>query len=194
MLPDVDQERTGAGAVSSPVVVVWRAMSTSPRIIIERVVQGRAPFSRDIVEAILEVAYLAMCVDGRLTDEEIEAFSHVAGALLASQSPPGYRVQADTHRVAPPLELRETNRWLDRFAERVSRDGVDERLMAVAPLLTDPTARAVAYQIACLIAVSDFDTSDRDDDLHLQLIEALGFTQEDADGLADEAHRAAGGG
>lgn len=165
-------------------------MITLPRIRIERVVQGLAPFSRDVVDAILEVAYLAMCVDGLLTDEEIDAFAHVAGALLVPQSPPGYRAQANSYRIAPPLELRETNRWLDRFAERVSRDGVDERLNRVTPLLTDPIAKGMAYQIACLIAVSDFDTSDRDADFDLHLIEALGFTQEEADRLADEAHRA----
>lgn len=168
-------------------------MITPPRILIERVVQGRAPFSRDVVDAILEVAYLAMCVDRRLTDEEIDAFAHVAGALLVPQSPPAYRVQADNYRIAPPIKPRETNRWLDRFAERVSRDGVDERLNAVTPLLTDPAAKDMAYQIACLIAVSDFDTSDRDADFHLHLIEALGFTQEEADRLADEAHRAVDG-
>jgi hypothetical protein len=159
-------------------------MARSTHLLIERVIQGRAPLARGVVEAILEVAYLAMRADKHLAEEEVDVFARVAGALLAPPPAQHYRAQADHHRAAPPLDTKEVNRWLDRFA------GPAERLAALAALLTDSLARSLAYQIACLIAISDLDASDGEDQFDRDLVEALGLSEEDAALLAGEVHDA----
>ena len=52
------------------------------RLAVERALTGVGPFSRSAVESILEIAYLTMAVDEELRDEEIEAFSVIAAAML----------------------------------------------------------------------------------------------------------------
>lgn len=150
---------------------------SSFRLAVDRALSGVGPFSREVSEAILEIAYLTMAVDEELRDEEIDAFSVIAAAMLNS----GQSQLDDT-------ALRH---WLDRFAGDLNRETILERLgAAVRALGADRSARLASYRVACLMAMSDMDAADKEFEFDLDLIATLGLTQEEADREADEVNSA----
>lgn len=136
-------------------------------------------------EAILEVAYLAIAADRKLNDEELEAFRGVASRLreIAPQDPAAAAPSRDEHR---SMSDRELNAILDRFAEGVDRSAADERLRAVAKELVRPEIRSLAYKVAYALALCDLETSDKEFEFDLQLIDSLELSRDQADTLADE--------
>ena len=56
------------------------------RMFFERVVDEKGPMEVAITEAILEVAYLTMCIDTHLDKREMKAFAHAAGVLLGGDA------------------------------------------------------------------------------------------------------------
>jgi len=164
-------------------------VSSASRIPIEWAIDPGEPLSPAEVEAVLEVAYLVMRADGRIAGEEVDAFGRIAAALR-SRGMPGYRTSAGRQKVAAPLEGRPLEELLERFASRVVQDGTDARLEAIAGVLVRPGVPEVAYKVACGMAMVDLNDDDREFELDLALIAALGLTQDDADGLAAEVHQA----
>jgi hypothetical protein len=149
------------------------------RLAVERALTSVGPFPRSIAESILEIAYLTMAVDEELRDEEIEAFSMIAAAMLQS------------HSQGEPLDDAALRSWLDRFAEDLSRDTFEARVeKAVAKLGGDHQAKLASYRVACLMAMSDLDAADREFEFDLQLIATLGITQEEADTIMDDVNAA----
>lgn len=147
---------------------------TTFRLAVDKALAGLPAFERPKAEAILEIAYLTMAVDEQLRDEEIDAFSVIAAAML------GHKLDDN----ALPA-------WLDRFAEGVDRDSVQNRLeQCVASLGKDTAAKLAAYRVACLMAMSDMDAADREFEFDLDLIAALGISQDDADRVVDEVNTA----
>ena len=130
-----------------------------------------------------------MRADGRIAGEEIEAFGRIAAALR-SRGMPGYRTSAGRQKVAPPLEGRSLEELLGRFAARAEQESTDARLEAIAGVLVRPGVSEVAYKVACGMAMVDLADHDREFELDLALIAALGLSQDDADGLAAEVHQA----
>lgn len=141
----------------------------------ERVVRER-PFARAVAEGILEVAYLTMCADKRIEDDERAAFAAIAAKLLGE---PGGR----------PLGPAEVDAWIDSLARKSGHASPEERVEALAGTL-DHDARKVAYQVACVMALADRDESDREFEFDLTLIASLDLEQQEADELAAEARRA----
>lgn len=151
-------------------------MSVHPRVPVERALKVSGPISAEEAEVILEIAYLTIAADGALHDEEIEALARIARALSGL---------TDTEQAARGIGPR-----LDRFAEALARDGMDERVHALAEKLTRPEAKALAYRASCAIALADLDTDDREFELDLALISELDLSQEEADRLAGEVREA----
>lgn len=149
------------------------------RLAVERALTGVGPFSRAAVESILEIAYLTMAVDEELREEEIEAFSVIAAAMLQGRTQ-GERLDDDSLK-----------KWLDRFGDKLDRDSFDGRLEAAANRLgSDNAAKLAAYRVSYLMAMSDMDAADKEFEFDLQLIATLGISQEDADNTADEVNAA----
>ena len=152
------------------------------RLAVERALTGVGPFPRAVAESILEIAYLTMAVDEELRDEEIEAFSVIAAAMLQSGRAPS---------PGETLDDQALRTWLDRFAEELSRENIDARLdAAVARLGDDHGAKLASYRVACLMAMSDLDAADREFEFDLQLIATLGIEQDEADTILDEVNAA----
>lgn len=150
------------------------------RLAVDRALSGVGPFSREISEAILEIAYLTMAVDEELRDEEIDAFSVIAAAMLGGGS--GSAKQLDDSAL---------RHWLDRFAGDLNRETILERMAtAVRSLGADKKARLAAYRVACLMAMADMDAADREFEFDLDLIATLGLSQDEADHEADEVNNA----
>ena len=151
------------------------------RIAVERALTDVGPFPRALAESILEIAYLTMAVDEDLRDEEIEAFSVIAAAMLQPK-------RTSTGEALDDLALRD---WLDKFAGQLDRATIQDRLeAAVKSLGGDHAAKLASYRVACLMAMSDLDAADKEFEFDLQLIAALGIGQEEADAIADEVNAA----
>lgn len=150
---------------------------SDPRVPVERAFQVPDPLSPTERMAILEVATLVSAADRRMNQEERQALERVAARLWEgwADSPPS-GADLDT--------------LLDRFSEERERDGQDARLEAIAAALPRPTLRVLAYRVACAMAISDRDLNDREFELDLSLIAALGLPQATADELAAEVHQA----
>jgi len=150
------------------------------RMFFERVVDEKGPMDATITEAILEVAYLTMCIDTHLDERELRAFAHAAGALLSDEA------SADKASVVKHVAV-----WLEAFSERAKERSAEERLPELAKLL--PTdARGIAYQVACYIAAADADEDDREFEFDLTLIDVLDLDQAAADELAEEVRQSTG--
>jgi tellurite resistance protein len=129
--------------------------------------------TNDEAEAVLEIAYLSTVVDGRLSDEELDAFASLAARLRKR-----------------PIEGRDLDQLLDRYAGHVAHRDVDERLAEVAKSLTRPQARRTAYKVAFAMALADLGTSDDEDAFGDALVGVLGLSIEDADELEGEVYAA----
>jgi tellurite resistance protein len=142
---------------------------------IRRALKGVGPFPRDVVDAIVEIAYLTMAVDQQLREEELEAFTLIWAELNGGQ---------------PPQE-RELYQRLDKLGEALDRTTILGRLEKSAGVLgEDKRAKLAAYRVASLMALADLDAADREFEFDLDLISALGLTQEEADEVADQVNAA----
>ncbi|MBL8740748.1 MAG: hypothetical protein JNK04_06635 [Myxococcales bacterium] len=148
------------------------------RLAVEKALTGVGPFPRPTSEAILEIAYLTMAVDEELRDEEIDAFSVIAAAVLNN---------ASNQR----LDDAALRKWLERFSGDFDRDAIHGRLeTAVKQLGADHDAKLAAYRVACLMALSDMDAADREFEFDLDLIASLGISQDEADRVLEEVNQA----
>ena len=111
------------------------------------------------VETLLELAYLVTAVDGRLTDEELEAFGKVAARLQNEGAPKGI------------------DSLLERFGHNVDWAEIEPRVKALAGQLPKDL-HAVAYRLALGLAFVDHEAAEEEDRLHKVLGDALGLTPE----------------
>jgi hypothetical protein len=131
--------------------------------------QGIKP-SKEQTDVLLELAYLTTAVDGRLADEELEAFKSLVG-----------RLQGGAVRDA------EVDALLDRFASNVDHADIVERVQKIAPGLP-ADLRPVAFKLAVGLGVADLDASEDETDLQIVLAEALGLDDARVDELTAEVY------
>jgi hypothetical protein len=146
-------------------------MSPIPPVRVEAVLGARDELAleEDEVEAMLEVAYLAASVDGRLGDEELEAFERAARGLLGDA-----------------LTAARIDGLLNGFWKNLDRAGLVERLEQLATRLTRPPVRDQAYKLAYAMSLSDRDTNEREAAFDEQLRRATGLQADRAAELAGE--------
>lgn len=119
--------------------------------------------------AILEVAYLAIAADGKLMEEELDAF-----------------VQAMLLLYGPDASPEQVKKVVDHLISQFEQGEDQAMLSALAADLTRPEARDLAYKLAYAMAMSDLDTDDDEFHFDLRLREALGVTDEAAEALVDQ--------
>ncbi len=120
-------------------------------------------------DAILEIAYLAVAADKKLSAEEVDALRRIAARLEGKES----------------LTEKELGDLLQRFANWPNREEVDQRLRVLGGTLS-PAARTLAYRVAYALAMCDMESSDEEFEFDLQLIDALELTADQASALAGE--------
>lgn len=123
---------------------------------------GLSEEQRDLV---LEIAFLAVSADRRINTSEEEALRAFAVAL----DPKRARAKVDA--------------LLARGVDP-DRETADAHLVSVAGKLATEEARALAYKAAYAVAQADLATADEEFEFDLQLIDALGLEQDEADELA----------
>lgn len=119
-------------------------------------------------EAILGIALLSIAADRKVNDDELAALRAIALRL-------GGEATADRADAAVDALL------LRGVPER---DVADERLRELAGRLGSAAARSLAYAAACALSRVDQDDADQEFEFDLQLIDALGLSQAEAERLA----------
>lgn len=149
-------------------------MTDTPRTLVRMSIANLVPKnltpSPEQADMVLELAYLATAVDGRLDDEELEAFKAIATRLLGK-----------------PTTNADLDKLLDRFGGNVDHEEINERVQKIAPTLGDDL-RAVAFKLAVGLSVADLDASGDETELQAVLAEALGFDQDKVDELTAEVY------
>ncbi len=129
------------------------------------------------IDAILEIAYLTIAADRRLSEEELDAFRALFERLSGSKGP------VSRSKLDATLDDMYARADMARESSRAGYD--DETLRKLAAKLGAP-AREIAYKVAYALGLADMDTSDEEFELDLQLVDALELTNERAEGLANE--------
>ncbi len=124
--------------------------------------------SANEIDAILEVAYLAIAADGVVTRTETEAFIRVMIQLF------GPDVTGD--HVAEVIE---------QYEDALDRDGFRSRMKTLAKRLKRDAARDAAYEIAYAMVMCDLDTNIHEFEFAQVLQGELGIDEEKADAMAD---------
>jgi hypothetical protein len=145
----------------------------APHIDVTRVIASGVDLTPPEAEAILEIAYLSTVIDGRLSDEELASFAHLAARLRKK-----------------PIEGAELDKLLDGFAAQVEHKDVDERLAQLAAALGRDAARRTAYKVAFAMALCDLASSDDEADFDDALLEVLKIPVGEADDLESEVYAA----
>lgn len=124
-------------------------------------------------EAVLEIAYLAVAADHQIDETELVTLRRIA------------------QKVGGTDGVEQMDAAIDAFAANgpVERARADERLRAVASALSSPGARALAYRAAHILARADAVDSDEEFEFDLQLIDALGLSQGEADAIVADVER-----
>ncbi len=123
-------------------------------------------------EATLEAMFLMAAVDGVIQREELEQ-------LAAS-----FQAIVDMYKVKG-LELQS---MLDRFNEKLARDGWRARLDAVAQRITSPDARAFAFRLAAGVAFVDDHVAHAEAAAIEALSGALGLEKDESQEILDDVH------
>jgi hypothetical protein len=157
-------------------------MNVTPIVRVERVLPARAQFSGNEVDAILEAAYLATAADGRLSDEEYEAFRAVASTLL--------HVAAGGTGVPRLLGDRELDGLFEGFAAKSTHADRSARVTAVRDRLGRADVRELAYKVAFAMSLCDLDANEDEEAYDDELMENFGIEEDRADTLAAEVYAA----
>ncbi len=122
----------------------------------------------DEVDAILEVAYLAIAADGVVTRTETEAFIRVMMQIFGSD------LTGD--HVATAIE---------QYEDALDREGFRKRIRHLTGRLDREEARAAAYELAYAMAMCDLDTNIYEFEFAQVLQQEFGFDDEQVDKLVD---------
>ncbi len=136
---------------------------------------GVNPSTQD-ADTLLELAYLATAVDGRLAEEELAAFTSLVTRFRGKAAR-----RADVDAV------------LDRFASNVAHTAIADRVEKIAPTLPEQL-RPLAFKLAVGLGVADLDASEDEGDLQIVLAEALGLAEARVDELTAEVYASLDGG
>lgn len=124
------------------------------------------------LHALLELAYLAASVDGKLADDEIELLVANLQAWLGEQ-----------------LETRLLIELFDHFGERLATEGLQGRVDAIAAIL-DAESRRIAYKLACVTALCDQELHEEELRFLEGVVHAFGIPNDEAQTVFDELDEA----
>jgi hypothetical protein len=123
-------------------------------------------------EATLEAMFLMAAVDGVIQKEEIEQLAASFQAIVDMYHVKGLELQS----------------MLDRFNEKLARDGWRARLDACAQRISSPDSRAFAFRLAAGVAFVDDHVAHAEAAAIEALSSALGLAREESQEILDDVH------
>ncbi|MFO0739522.1 MAG: hypothetical protein U0270_26725 [Labilithrix sp.] len=127
--------------------------------------------SKEHQDVLLELAYLTTAADGKLHDEEIDAFAQIVSRLRG--------------KTATDAEV---GALMSKFG-KLHQSEIADRVQAIAPTLPREL-QAVAFKLAVGLGVADLDATEEESELQAVLAEALGFDDETVGELTDQVYAA----
>ena len=127
--------------------------------------------SKEHQDVLLELAYLTSAADGKLHDEEIDAFAQIVSRLRG--------------KTATDAEV---GALMSKFG-KLHQSEIADRVQAIAPTLPREL-QAVAFKLAVGLGVADLDATEEESELQAVLAEALGFDDETVGELTDQVYAA----
>lgn len=121
-------------------------------------------------DVLLELAFLATAADGRLDDDELQAFTQITSRLRGK-----------------PATNKDVDALLDRFGGTVAQRDIEERVQRLAPTLPNDL-KPLAFKFAVALGVADLDASEDESELQAILAEALGFDDDKVGELTAEVY------
>ena len=122
-------------------------------------------------DVLLELAYLTTAADGKLHDEEIDAFTDLVGRLRGKK-----------------VSDAEVGALMNKFG-RIHQSEIADRVQALAPKLSSDL-QSLAFKLAVGLGVADLDATEEESELQAVLAEALGFDDAKVGELTDEVYAA----
>jgi hypothetical protein len=122
-------------------------------------------------DVLLELAYLATAADGKLHDEEIDAFTDLVGRLRGKK-----------------VSDADVGALMNKFG-RLHQSEIADRVHALAPKLSSDL-QSLAFKLAVGLGVADLDATEEESELQAVLAEALGFDDAKVGELTDEVYAA----
>ena len=123
-------------------------------------------------EATLEAMFLMAAVDGIIQKEEVEQLAASFQAIVDMYHVKGLELQS----------------LLDKFNEKLARDGWRARLEAVAQRITSPDSRAFAFRLAAGVAFVDDHVAHAEAAAIEALSGALGLAKDESQEILDDVH------
>lgn len=120
------------------------------------------------LHALLEVAYLTASADDHLHEKEIEHLVANLQTWLQAKLEPAFLLDLFSH-----------------LGQQLAAEGYPARLKAVAAVLDEPTRR-MAYKLACLTALCDYEVHDDELKILGGIADAFGIPAADAQATFDE--------
>lgn len=131
-----------------------------------------APLRAAEIDAVIELGFLMANADGHSSFDELESF------------------RALVKHLKPDAKVGDV---FDQLTAKLDKaEAIEERVRAVAPLLTRATARDLAYKAVYTIAVFDLETNEAERDLDDLLVDVLGLSER-VDDLELEVNEALNG-
>ena len=127
--------------------------------------------SKEHQDVLLELAYLTTAADGKLHDEEIDAFAQIVSRLRG--------------KTATDAEV---GALMSKFG-KLHQSEIADRVQAIAPTLPREL-QAVAFKLAVGLGVADLDATEEESELQAVLAEALGVDDETVGELTDQVYAA----
>ena len=120
------------------------------------------------LHALIEVAYLTASADDHLHEKEIEHLVANLQTWLQAKLEPAFLLDLFSH-----------------LGQQLAAEGYQARLKAVAGVLDEPT-RKMAYKLACLTALCDYEVHDDELKILGGIADAFGIPAADAQATFDE--------
>ena len=139
---------------------------------IKKILPAKPISEAEHADCILEIAYLMTAVDGRLGEEELEAYREVVTRIRGKAA-----------------SLADVDDLLNRFAGNVGPDEITDRVRVLAPKVPEGL-RDLTFKIAMALTLVDLDSSRDEEELNDVLIEALGLDPDRTDAIVQEVYSA----
>ena len=117
--------------------------------------EDKEPLRASERDAVIELGFLMANADGQVSVDELESF------------------RALVKHLKPEAKVSDV---LDQLSDTLDKaDAIEQRVRAIAPLLTRSAARDLAYKAVYTIAVFDLETNEAERELDDLLVDVLGL-------------------
>lgn len=118
--------------------------------------------------AVLEIGLLCIASDGRVDPDEEKAF----------------------RAIGSKLGEKKLDAIMGKLHDNLTREEADARVLELAKVFGSDATKRIAYKVAYAMSLADLSAADEEFEFDLQLVDALGLSQDTVDQLVEEVNGA----